>query len=304
MNSYFEQHYELRLELDYRKKSATEFENWFCDIMELRYPGDFQRIRPYGNQGDQKCDGYLPSKKIFFQVYAPNGLMNSSNTTNKIVEDYNGAKHHWELDLEFQEWIFVHNQSEGLPPNVIRLLNRLNGSESISILQWNFVAILAVFRELNLLDKQNLYGHAPTMETTLKKLPFRNIRKILEYINRSKPILKPDLRPFAHTKLEENQLSNNAKDLIKVGRTRAYSVSEYIQNQHLPTYGDEISEAFRQEYIRLKEANYTPNEIFNELLLYSGFDRVDDPTDIVAVYAVIAYFFDSCDIFERPTLTS
>ncbi len=40
---------------------GTAFQDLFADIMELAYPKDFQRIRPYGNQGDQKCDGRFPS---------------------------------------------------------------------------------------------------------------------------------------------------------------------------------------------------------------------------------------------------
>jgi hypothetical protein len=40
-----------------RSGRGTAFQDIFADLMELAYPRDFQRIRHYGNQGDQQCDG-------------------------------------------------------------------------------------------------------------------------------------------------------------------------------------------------------------------------------------------------------
>lgn len=47
-----------------RNAQGTAFQDLFADLMEQAFPGDFQRIRPYGNQGDQKCDGYLASSRM------------------------------------------------------------------------------------------------------------------------------------------------------------------------------------------------------------------------------------------------
>jgi hypothetical protein len=51
-----------------RDAYGTAFQDRFADLMELAFPRDFQRIRPYGKQGDQKCDGYLASTRTVFQI--------------------------------------------------------------------------------------------------------------------------------------------------------------------------------------------------------------------------------------------
>lgn len=62
----------LRLQfwLRIHEKNATEFQTFFEDIMQKAFP-NFQKIRPYGNQGDGGNDGYRPDEGIYYQVYAP-----------------------------------------------------------------------------------------------------------------------------------------------------------------------------------------------------------------------------------------
>ena len=66
-------------------KNGNEFEDWFSEIMELRYPGDFTRVSPWGADGDQKNDGYLRSKRMLFQVYAPETLQESSSVEIRLL---------------------------------------------------------------------------------------------------------------------------------------------------------------------------------------------------------------------------
>ena len=52
-------------------KNGTEFQSFFENIMEKAF-SDFQKIRPYGNQGDGGNDGYRKNAGIYYQVYSPN----------------------------------------------------------------------------------------------------------------------------------------------------------------------------------------------------------------------------------------
>jgi hypothetical protein len=69
--------------------------------------------RPWGNQGDRKNDGFLKSERRLFQVYAPNE-MEAAKAKTKITADFEGAKEHW--GKHFDKWTFVHNATDGLPP--------------------------------------------------------------------------------------------------------------------------------------------------------------------------------------------
>ena len=81
--------YRIAFERDFLKKKAGAFQDFFSEIMEKRYKGDFIRVRPWGNVGDRKNDGYLASKRILFQVYAPNELT-AAEAVKKIAEDFMG----------------------------------------------------------------------------------------------------------------------------------------------------------------------------------------------------------------------
>ena len=85
--------------------------------MELRYSGDFVRVRPWGNVGDRKNDGYLRSRRMLFQAYAP--LVTRLRTLiTKINEDFAGALPYWKE--HFDEWILVHNHKDGVPADVLK----------------------------------------------------------------------------------------------------------------------------------------------------------------------------------------
>jgi hypothetical protein len=81
------------------------------------FGADFEEVRPYGPYGDLKCDGRRVSTKSVFQCYAPDSMKEAELIT-KVDEDFHGARAHW--SAEMAEWVFVHNDGRGLPPNAVR----------------------------------------------------------------------------------------------------------------------------------------------------------------------------------------
>jgi hypothetical protein len=90
--------------------------------MEGRDPG-FQRVRPWGNAGDRKNDGWSPARRILFQSYAPSAL-SASELTSKLDQDYAGAIDYWE-DY-FDRWDFVHDDLQGMAPMVAKKVVELD----------------------------------------------------------------------------------------------------------------------------------------------------------------------------------
>src|SRR6266851_1457217 len=122
--------YELKFQLAFRMKVGLEFQDFFASIMERGYPSDFQKVKPYGREGDHKCDGYHQSRLRVFQVYAPE-QMHAAKTIVKIEEDFTGAVNHWHGKM--QSWVFVHNQWRGIPPQVLDKLLGMNGRDGIVV---------------------------------------------------------------------------------------------------------------------------------------------------------------------------
>ena len=58
------------------KADKQAFEDLFTEIMNYK-EADFRSIKPWGNIGDRKNDGYIRSRGIFYQVYASEDIRKS-----------------------------------------------------------------------------------------------------------------------------------------------------------------------------------------------------------------------------------
>jgi hypothetical protein len=142
MDHWTKSYYEMRFRIDFLERKATSFQDLFVKVMSKAYPREFMASRPWGRSGDRKNDGYLPTERLLFQVYAPNELR-SSETIKKVIEDFNGVLPHWEK--YFRTWVFVHNTDE-LPPDVIKKIEELRSRHaSIKIETWGLKRSLRDF---------------------------------------------------------------------------------------------------------------------------------------------------------------
>jgi len=279
-----------------REQQGKAFEDFFATIMELAHPRDFQRSRPYGNQGDLKCDGYLSSQQIVFQVYAPR-TTKLADLLKKIRTDFAGALKDWEARM--RTWVFVHNDHEGLPAKALQLIHDLaEKTGSVRTESWGPSDIQCLVLGLSPENLARLLGPAPTLPS-LDGLRFDRLRPILLNIKRQAPPPQADIRPVSPEKLYANAFSTPVLDLLRMGRRKEALVSALLSGWSDPTFGEEIAEGFRRRYAELKESALTADEIFGELQAFAGgSDVARDPAHQAAVLAVLSYFFERCDIFE------
>lgn len=288
-------YYEVVFERDFLKKKGKAYQDWFSEIMEKCHPGDFQRVRPWGNVGDRKNDGYLKSERKLFQVYAPNEL-SAADALEKIDEDFAEALPHWEE--HFDEWVFVHNSRDGLGPQVTkRLLELENSNSPLKVYPWGFEELRQKVFKLAEEDLVSLLGPAPTNRDLLN-LRFEHLQIVLQTIAREKVPLEQDIRPVPADKVETNKLSDNVVTLLRAGSRRSVLVKQFFEKWHDPTFGDQVAEAFKRHYQKLKDAGLPPDLIFQELQAFAGGSRLNTPDHQAAVLAVLAYYFEQCDIFE------
>ena len=287
--------YEAIFEIEFLKKDGDAFQNFFCEIMELRYPGDFIRTRPWGNNGDQKNDGYLRSQRILFQAYGPHTVAVRRVLT-KIHEDFAGAKQHWKP--YFDTWVLVHNM-RSVPPQVTKLLLDLDAASPPNVTDWSYASLR---NELFLLSEQDIasiLGPAPS-QSTMVKLGYENLKNVLSHVARQPALLGQDTPAVSGDKLYANSLSEHVQTLLSAGMQRARRVGEFFANWYDPTYGDEIAQAFKIRYQELRQQGLTPDQIFYGLHEFAGGERRGTPDHESAVLAVLAYLFEKCDIFEEP----
>lgn len=290
--------YEKDFRLAFLECKGDEFQRLFEKLMSKAHPNDFMACRPWGKVGDRKNDGYLPSARILFQSYAPNDL-SAADAIKKINEDFKGAKEHWEK--YFDEWSFVHNARDGrLGPHIIESLVKLGqDNPQIKIGHCGYDEMLAKFRQLSLQDLESWFGPSLTMEANIN-LGFSDLVAVLTHISITPVPTASEVKDVSRGKIEANLLSQAVADFLKIGMQKSTLVAQFFNNWKNPTYGEQIAQAFKSEYMRLRDEvpQLHPDEIFGRLDAWAGGTANNTPMHKAAVLAVMAYLFDKCDIFE------
>lgn len=299
MEEFARAYYEVVFERNFLKKKGLEFQAFFADIMEKGYPGgDFIRVRPWGPSGDRKNDGYLRSRRMLFQVYAPNEMA-EAEAIRKIEEDFQGALPYWK-DY-FDRWIFVHNDPQGLGPGITKKLLDLDEEQGgIDVRPWGFNDLREELFRLRDADVAALLGPVPSAKD-FGQLGFAKLKEVLQTIYRQPPPTEPDLSPVPEDKVEINRLSKDTEILINAGRRKSPLVRDFLARYPDPQFGDEVVQSFKDKYQELKRAGREPDRIFQDLMIFAGGDKIGDTGHQAAVLAVLAYLFDQCDIFENST---
>lgn len=298
MDAHLYRWYEKDFENAFLRAKGDAFQTFFEQLMGRAYKADFMACRPWGNVGDKKNDGFLKSERRLFQVYAPNSMTAAAAKT-KITEDFAGALEHW--GTHFDRWSFVHNAEDGLPEHVQKLLLEIErANPGVKIEPWCLEELRLIFRKLPVEDLRSWFGYTPPTMAEQVGIGFEEIRLVLEDVaTRESPASFPVMSVDAG-KLRANRLSSNVQALLTAGMVKAPLVRQFFDEWHAPTYGERMAKAFAARYAELKSSAppLHPNEIFHELQLWTGGEKQKSSAQLAAALAVLAYFFERCDIFE------
>jgi hypothetical protein len=95
-----------------RRSDGNAFEDLFTQVMNYAEP-EFEQIKPWGNIGDRKNDGFIRSKGVFYQVFAPEDISKSyPDTIAKLEKDFAGLVSQWNPVKEF--YFVVNDKYKGV----------------------------------------------------------------------------------------------------------------------------------------------------------------------------------------------
>lgn len=290
--AFYAQHFKIA----FLAKKGTEFQDWVAKLGSHALGADFEIVRPYGKQGDWKCDDRQLSTGTIFQCYGPE-TPTDQKTIAKVNADFEGALAKWPDFME--RWVFVHNVSEGQPPAVIAHLDKLRAGHPNTIFEfWSETELLSWHIMLDDARALSLYGPVPTQQIA-SGLSLEDLKPVIDVLERREPDPNDPLpSPPSAEKLEKNALSAEAADLLRLGRRKVRLVETYFKKAGPVELGEKIAEAFRDHYDSLASMELEADQIFSYLQKFAGV--AGDPKRQVAAMAVMAYFFDRCDIFEDP----
>jgi hypothetical protein len=299
---------------------GTEFQGLFERVMQLRYPKDFLTIKPYGNVGDRKNDGYLPSSGTYHQVYAPEQPQANKTViiaAKKAKTDFEGLKRQWNHATPIKAFRFVFNDEyTGCPADVALACTALAKQHKIACMP--FLAQHLEDEAMKLTPDQILeIIRTPIPRPDLiPNVDFSVLTEIINHVMGNPiPITKDGVlkAPDFTEKIEFNGLSTIVGHLLHTAGRQIDAVNDYFSrnsNFAKQSLRDKLNALYVQSKTRFRKKKDKPTYgdlVFFDLLggmisakLKSGPGYVAAQT---ASLVVMGYYFESCDVFETPNAT-
>lgn len=282
--------------------SGDAFEKYVTALL-ARLHSDFLNPTPMGSHGDGGCDGLAENGSILYACYgqrATTGI--DQKTKDKLESDFARAIACWD---DFSTWRFVTNAPCGrLVTESILKLRKQHAPDTnrpITIEIWDVDKLW--WEAANTLTPAQLdevipgVPHAENVE--LKDLV--ELILSLEAVAGGSSDFTGSIRPVPATKMDFNHLPATTRAEFNEGRLLSTRIDKWFSEQIDPGLRDEKALRFRAIYQEARKATSDVREIVRRVYGALGGQDFDLYTKRAnAVYAVTAYFFDSCDIFEEP----
>lgn len=284
----------------FSSKRMNDFEDWFCEMSENVWGTDFERIKAGGKYGDKKSDGRLVSAEHVFQCYAPDSPATfAANAPGKIQDSFPEVTQFWP---GIKQWTFVHN-NQGLTTKVSDTLEALREAFPKIIIRTGARTFLKseLHDKLQMTQLVTLYPSAAVLRFQLVKM--EHIGPLLKNILENATAV-PNPSEFGlipnEDKLDCNKLSDFAKRDLRHALTQADLVRRFLNSANFPHKNALIQSEIRQKYVELKALGYVSDDLLTSMLKWVGDDG--SPKGRAAAYVIVAYYFDSCDIFENSSV--
>lgn len=295
---------------------GQQFENLFVAVMGHARP-DFRAIKPQGKIGDRKNDGCEPAVGRYYQVYAPeNATIKESASVKKIEADFDGLKKYWGTlhTLGIQEFFFVLNDRyKGAFPSTHKALSDIqnnHGLKKADVFSCKDIENV-IFGELSDDQIQTVVGFLPDT-TMIVKVDYEMLTEVVGHILKNIPnkaVPGKLIPPEFETKLAFNDLSA-AAPYLKAGSILSNAVESFFERNSdfalqavRQSLNDMYIDAAQEGFIANPAVGLSAQDQMYIHILSSATPSVDKGQHVAAQQAVqilLAYFFESCDIFEEP----
>ncbi|HHB52540.1 MAG TPA: hypothetical protein ENK75_05805 [Saprospiraceae bacterium] len=291
-----------QLKLAFYEKDGNEFEKFVVSAYKISYP-ELLAIKPQGQKGDGANDGYQ-SGHLVIQVYAPERV-DAQEAIKKMNHDFKRAI---ESGWDFNEWHFVVNDKfKAIPRDIhhaIDTLKQNNQHYSIKLIDSDSLKN----RIINLLPNNRL--RVSILLNANKDISefsdFEAVEKVIEAIASEQSIRAMHINAFMNF-AKESFLPDGIKKLeINIDDTEIFKFfgshlekSQEVMEEFIPQIGldifSDIGKYIQQEY--QKFAKSMKPEIALMKTYESIYTKLEDDANLqTALWVVIAYFFDICDI--------
>lgn len=283
-------------------KSGTAFEAYVTSALD-RFHDDFVNPSPAGTMGDGGCDGLAESGTILYACYGQRpGRDAERELKNKLESDFARGLASWGT---FTTWRFVTNAPAGTETiRSLTALQQAHGPEAhrpLTLRLWNPQRLWdKVVGRLEQRVLNELFPGAPGIEN----VELADLIPLLDRLGEAAPEAGDTggrIPPVPITKMDHNDLAEGSRVEFNAGRVLAPRIERWYAEHSDPDLSDRQGDRFRTLYGEVRARVSDPTEILERLYVsLAGTNFRMDAKRANAAYAVVAYFFDSCHIFETP----
>lgn len=282
-----------------RRSDGNTFEDLFTQIMYYAEP-DFEQIKPWGKIGDRKNDGFIRSKGIFYQVFAPEDISKSYiYTINKLKEDFAGLISQWDPVKEF--YFVVNDKYKGVNADANKTIENIVKNYSLvkgKILTAKDLETIVFGLADDLITR--IVGFLPDLEK-ITNLDFSVLTQVVGYIMKlpvnanSGQIKFPDW----DEKIVFNNIGKETKQQLDTASYNLGALNEFLANESF--LAEELQKKMIGIYAELKPS-YNGDFLFWEIV--NNCMPKNEQAFLSPTLTIMAKYFESCDIFEEPLTSS
>jgi hypothetical protein len=281
------------------------YEDLFTKIMQTN-DFNFKQVKPQGKLGDGKCDGFNEKTGDYFQVYAPEELKgNEATLFSKMDSSITGLLVFWEeRDFKVKKYNYVvkdnyRNEYALIYTNAKKISEKYEIQCEILLCK-DVEDIFMTFGEDEMIVVLGMIPNPDNisnfeydiMNDVVKHLKERKSRSILEKIPSN---------PNFDEKIIFNSLSKVICEILNSGQRQNFAINDFFQ-LNSKYIKEDLRLTFSTLYEEGKELipnSETKNdEIFQYIVQKSSPN--ENQTTYDAIFVLMAYYFEYCDIFETP----
>ncbi|MBQ8540795.1 MAG: hypothetical protein IJ435_04890 [Clostridia bacterium] len=300
--------YIVRLMLKNRihESEGQAYENLFTIIMQKSNP-NFEQVKPYGNIGDWKNDGFDKTSGTYYQVYAPEDITKANTVDNaikKLENDFKGIYDHWNSICPIRKYYYVINDKyRNLPPQIHNAI--LNLGKKYPEIEFNLFKAKDLedcFMSLNDDEMVSVVGCVATPHIQLDYSALTDVISHLMELRGDYMDYERLFVPDFEEKIRFNNLSQRISALLIGATYQVASLENYFKNNSEYAKAD-IQQRISHAYIDAVNSVEKAEENYGDQVFIKLIDKIypnGTPGIKNAVLVLMAYFFETCDIFEKP----
>jgi len=299
----------MMFKLKIHEKNGQNFENLFSHVMRLNNI-DFIQVKPQGQFGDRKNDGFIKSTGQYYQVYAPENLLHKEKETiEKLENDFSGLYSYWDKSVTpILEFNFVLNDKyQGtyptLHPELSKIESNYKGVKCKPFLSQHLEDIFLNLPSQHIIDIVGLIPSAESisLDVSILSVVIQYIISIEESFFSEKFPINPDFEE----KIKFNSLSQHVATLLRYGSFQEGALKEYFR-LNSTFFKEDLKNTFTQLYNdgnkRIPVSEDKNDIVFFDILNLAFPNSNKKQKD--AVLVLMSYFFGYCDIYEEPPLNT